>query len=349
MNSRESNFKGTHKEIGELVGKQYRYWGKRELSIPTYVDDYYSKQLSLYENLFPEYISYLEGISVGLEINKDKVLKSYLTGFLPLSWTQPASKCSAFALKNNNGIFIGRNYDWREASEKHSKVIHFEFTDNSSNGFTGISDMSTWKVGVSVGSEKFVISFDEAWNSKGLYIALNGAPGEKQDIGMSSPHLIQLVAEKADNVDRAIELISQIPIHESKIFTLADKNGKLAVVEKSTEKGVKVRESNKLIIATNHYVHPDLLSENIQLFRDVPFHSTFARYHYLQYNLENMFEEMNLDSVNSLMSKPPVVQNWRGISSGDVLTIWINSLNLSNSNYQIQFAPLAESEWIRKI
>lgn len=339
---RQLTFKGTHKGIGEQVGNLYKNWGKKEVTIPPLVSDYFSGQLDIYQKFFPQYLEYLEGVSVGLGIEKDKVLQSFLTGFLPIAWTKPSNKCSVFIVKNSRGIWVGRNYDWRESSEKHSALINFEYVDDSSNNFTGITDMGTWEVGVIDGSEKFVISFDEAWNEHGLYVAINGAPGNKQEAGMSTPHLVQLLAENTKTTAEAIELVSQIPIPESKLFTISDKSGKIAVVEKSIEKGTKVRESNDLIITTNHYNHPDLLSENIQIFKDVPFHSTFARYHYIQYNLAVLEGELDLDKINALMMKPPVMQNWRGKSMGDVITDWTTAINLSDLKYQIQFAPLGE-------
>jgi predicted choloylglycine hydrolase len=345
--SRKLVIRGSHKEVGEQIGLQYKEWGKKEVFIPPLINDYYQKQRELYEKFFPLYIEYLDGVAEGLGIDTDLVLKSYLAGFLHVA-NKPDNKCSVFALKNDNGVFVGRNYDWLEASEKHSKMLHFEFTDNSSNNITGVSDMGTWEWGMLVGSEKFVFIFDEAWNEHGLYIALNGAPGKKKDIGISTPHVVQLIAEQCKTTEEAVSLLTKIPTPDSKTFTIADKNGKFAVVEKSLEKGTKVRESNDFIIATNHFMHPELESENAQIFDDVPFHSTFPRYAYLEYNLPQLKGTIDLPKIHDLMSKPPVLQNWRGKENGDALTIWINALNLRNLEYRIQFAPLlGNDEWIK--
>src|SRR3990167_8646674 len=102
MDSRKSIFKGTHKEIGEQVGNLYRQWGKKEIAVPP-VSEYFSKQLEIYQKFFPQYLEYIEGISIGLGIEKDRVLESYLTGFLPIAWELPDNKCSAFVVKNNTG------------------------------------------------------------------------------------------------------------------------------------------------------------------------------------------------------------------------------------------------------
>ncbi len=347
MDKRALTFKGTHKQIGVQVGKLYKEWGKKEVYVPPLVDEYYFKQRKLYEKFSPLYIEYLEGVAIGLGIDADSVLKSYLTGFLHVA-NKPNNKCSVFALKNDKGVFVGRNYDWLEASEKTSKMLHFKFTDNSANNIIGISDMGTWESGVMIGSEKFVLIVDEAWNEHGLYIALNGAPGKKKDIGISTPHVIQLISEQCKTTEEAVSLLSQIPTPDSKIFTVADKNGNFAVVEKSLEKGTKVRESKDFIIATNHFNHLELELENIQIFDDVPFHSTFARYAYLQYNLRQSKDSMDLAKIHELMSKPPTLQNWRGKANADVLTVWITALSLTDLSYRVQFAPLlGNDEWIK--
>jgi hypothetical protein len=57
---------------------------------------------------------------------------------------------------------------------------------------------------------------------------------------------------------------------------------------------------------------------------------------------------MDLAKIHELMNKPPTLQNWRGKVNGDVLTIWITALNLTDLSYQVQFAPLlGNEEWIK--
>src|SRR5579871_2416233 len=116
MDKRNLLFKGSHKEIGRQVGELYKQCGKKELYIPPFINEYYHKQLEIYQKYFPAYLEFLEGVSQGLEIDKDIVLQSYLTGFLQVASEKKVNnKCSTFALKNDNGVFIGRNYDWHEA------------------------------------------------------------------------------------------------------------------------------------------------------------------------------------------------------------------------------------------
>lgn len=345
MNQRVLKFKGTHREIGEQVGLLYKKWGHTYSYLPPFADRYHPQQLKTYEKFYPQYLNFLTGLAKGLGIDKDKMIKISLTIFLAPVYAIVERRCSTFAVHNNQGVLVGRNYDWLEASEQHSKFLQYDYTDRTSFSIKGISDMGTWKSGKLVGPEEFVLMTEDAWNEN-FYIGLNGAPGKKKNIGISTPHVVQLIAEQCQKVDEALSILEKIPIPNSQIYTLADKKGNLAVVEKSLERGIKVRKSTKFIIATNHFNHKDLVSLNAMMFEKVPFHSSFSRYHYLESHLINKWNDLDFRSINSLMNKPPVVQNWRGIKNGDVMTIWQLALNLKKGESDIVFAPLTNQKQV---
>src|SRR3989338_2033775 len=337
-------FAGTHKEIGEQVGELYNSWGRSGVRIPNNADDFFASQLNIYQKYFPQYLDYVEGLAVALGVEKEKALKSLLTIYL--SDLKPESnKCSIFAVNNVNGVFVGRNYDWREASEPYSSVFRFDIKDGSSNSFYAISDMAIM-IGPDekVDRSRCVFITEDVWNDSGLYIGLSGAPYFKKVSGMSAPLIIQCAIENRKATEEAVTLISKIPCTESKIFTIADKQGNLAVIEKHVEFGSKVRTSTKTMISTNHYLHEDLLVENASIFRNVPFHSTFARYSYLDIRLRKEFENVDFKKAFEIMSVAPVTQNWRGRESGDVVTTWRLALNLNNGDARIVFSPLTESK-----
>ena len=343
MNQRVLKFRGTHREIGEQIGLLYKKWGHTYSYMPPFADRYYSQQLKIYEKFYPQYLDFLTGLAKGLRIGKDKMFKISLTIFLAPVYAIVDRRCSAFAVNSSYGIFIGRNYDWLESSELHAKFLQYDYTDKSFFSIKGISDMGTWEFGKLVGPEEFILITEDAWNDN-LYIGLNGAPGKKKDIGICTPHVVQLIAEQCKKVDEALSILEKIPTPNSQIYTLADKWGNLAVVEKSLDGGTKVRRSTKFIIATNHFNHKDLVSLNATMFEKVPFHSSFARYHYLESNLMSKWKELKLETINSLMKVPPVVQNWRGIKNGDVITIWQLALNLKKGESNIVFAPLTRQK-----
>jgi predicted choloylglycine hydrolase len=343
--NRQLNFTGTHFEIGKQIGKTYKKWGKKAVFVPAYVDRYYQSQLKIYQNFFPSFLEQLEGIAKGLGIDQDKVFKSYLTGFLNgfqfmPGRHKPSNTCSEVLISNKNGVLVGSNYDWRVASESCSKLVEFSFSDNSANSFTSVSDMATWTVGTKADPKRFLVVVDEAWNEDGLYLGLNGAPGSDRSDGMSTPHLIQAVIEQCSNTQQAIALIKKVPITESKIFIVADKQGDLAVVEKAIGEKIKIRRSKELLFTTNHYNHSDLSDHNKILFDQFPFHSTFPRYAYFDINLRNDYQQMDAKSLFKLMNKAPALQNWRSLANGDTVTAWILVLNLKTGRYSVTFSPL---------
>jgi hypothetical protein len=63
--------------------------------------------------------------------------------------------------------------------------------------------------------------------------------------------------------------------------------------------------------------------------------------------LQELQQDLDLDKISDLLNKKPTLQNWRGIDNGDVLTVWTTALNLENGKYQVKFAPLKDSVWIK--
>ena len=82
MNERVLKFKGTHKEIGEQVGLLYKKWGHDYSYLPPFADDFYPKQIKIYEKFYPQHLDFLTGVAKGLRINKDIIFKFSLTIFL---------------------------------------------------------------------------------------------------------------------------------------------------------------------------------------------------------------------------------------------------------------------------
>lgn len=341
MNNRKLSFSGSHKDVGQQVGELYRTWGRTSVVIPPSADMYYAEQLSTYEKYFPEYLQFLEGVALGLQVSKDDMIRSCVTAFLPMAFSnKEPHKCSVFAIKSGTKVFVGRNYDWREASEECSKLYSVDYTDKPECSFVALTDLATWKMGGKPNPADFWIYTDEAWNNHGLFMCLNGAPDEGHGLGLSSGHTIQLIIEKCKTTQEALDLLYSLPLDSSKIFTIADKHGDFAVVEYKVGQELYVRRSDSLIFATNHYNHAELLLDNEQLFENVPFHSTFGRYHYLETKLKKYNDSLNLDLIHNFMGKPPVLQNWRGKNNGDTLTIWILALDLTSGVFKVKFAPL---------
>lgn len=333
MKKRRYKFQGTRKEIGRQVGELYRSWGRTGVTPNINLDPHFPKQKKIYQKYYPEYLDYLSGVARGLGLKEKDVVKLFITVFAPLVWKKG---CSTFALKNNNGVIVGRNYDWRSICEKNSAFFSFKYK-NSGYSFNAVTDM-----GIASSSQKkfsFALVVDDGWNEKGLYISTNGSPSVADAYGLGGTHMMQLVLEKCANTSEALEIIKKVPIVDTRIFTVADKKGNFAIVEKIADKETKVVSKEDYIFTTNHFNHPDLEKYNLKIFKNTPFHSTFARYQFLKLKLEKDYQCMTLNLAMKLLAKQPLLQEWRG-SAGDAVTCWSTVVNLISGRYKVSLGPL---------
>lgn len=333
MNNTPIKLTGTHSQIGLQIGELYRDWGKKQLFLTRLPEEILSRQLAIYEKHYPEYIDLLKGVAEGSGLSERDVLVSYTCGYLAAD-NVPTNTCSVLAANVDGKTLIARNYDWREASEATSRMIEFNHAAESYS-FKALSDMGSWQMGTDHPKERWLVIIAEGWNEKGLYICINGAPGPSANIGMNCVHIVQLVLERCASTKEAIKMISKVPCNDPKIFTVADKEGDLAVIEKPADRPSVAIKSQQRISATNHYQSEDLREINDLIFEKIPFHSTFGRLEYLKTR-----NPRSLEDISSLIARPPVMQNWRGIEQGDTVTTWTLALELKSQYADITFAPL---------
>ena len=274
---------------------------------------------------------------MGAGFNRDDTVKSYTAGFLDLV-SRPRSNCSVFGLHKNGEVYIGRDYDWRAASEEISKQLSVQFTDRAYS-FTALTDMGTWKMGAPGDQSSYVVVPEDAWNEHGLFVCINGAPGLSASTGMSCLHIVQAAIEQCKTTAEATEFITKVPCNDPKLFTVIDKSGDMAVIEKPAHKQAVVVRSDKQVIATNHFQSEELFADNTQIFENVPFHSTFGRYAYLEANLAQL-DEPSIEKIRNIILRPPVIQDWRGTENGDTVTVWAEALELVGGEVEILLAPL---------
>jgi predicted choloylglycine hydrolase len=339
MKKREYYFQGTRREIGKQVGLLYKKWGRTGVKPSVNLDPYYSKQLFLYQKHYPQYLEYLAGVASGLGLKKEAVFKLFITIFLPKVWQD--NQCSAFAVNNDHGVFVGRNYDWFPVSEQNSAFFRFEYQDKA-NSFFGITDFGVMHQQAK--KYQFVFAPEDGWNKAGLYLCLNGAPKAATGFGLSSLHLLQLVLETCSTVDQAVAVLEKVPIPRTKMFLVADKSGALAVVEKNADQETEVIQSKEYLYMVNHFQTKKLKANNLKLFKQFPFHSSFARAQFLNLNLSRGYQQLNFTDCEDLLAKKPLVQEWRSEEQGNTVTVWRSVVRLDQKEYKIVLAPLQPKE-----
>ena len=226
--------------------------------------------------------------------------------------------CTIFGIKNGNGVFVGRNYDWEPAGAR--SIANHTVLNNEKNSFTAFTVDG-------IGSN----SVEDAINDKGLYIGITFADNHRWSYGLSSLHICKLIAETCATVDEALAVFNKVPLCCPKNYFIADKNGDMAVVEHTSERFKVLYPKNDILIQTNHYVHPELADEDMAL-TDMPFTDTYLRYYEALRELNLQKENLSYPGIIRLLTKPesyifenrPVVQ-----------TIWSLALDMKNSRYRL--------------
>ena len=106
-----------------------------------------------------------------------------------------------------------------------------------------------------------MISLEDGINEYGLSIALTFLLSKKIKPGINGGFIVSKVLEECKTTDEAIELIKTIPISSSHNLVIADKNGKMAVIE-CTSEDINVRYSDDYVIATNHFISNNMIKYN---------------------------------------------------------------------------------------
>jgi len=321
-------FEGKFRDIGRQEGKIYKKngltldWGsiKDESRL-------LAGQLKVYEKYYPEMLEEVKGIAEGGGFNEEKAIYNFITSEI-FWYTDRFSlkrECTIFGVRNKNGFFVGRNYDWHPAIEKLWEI--YKVKSPGLYPLIAVTDMATAPKKDAV---KTFYYADDAINSKGLFIGLTFAYNDKWSFGISNLHMCRFIAERCKNVKEAIGVFKEVPICCSKNYFIADKEGNMAVVEHSSRKFKVLEPQNGVLIQTNHYIDPGLAKEDTVL-KNAPSHNTFLRYYETLQKINLIKETFSFpDIVKILGFKSYIYQN-----SPDIKTIWSLGLDMKNRDYKI--------------
>jgi len=188
---------------------------------------------------FPEILDEMRGFSEATGVNYYKVMSLVLTvGVVP--------SCTCFAAtghatKDGNTIF-GRNYDMFYSLKK------------------GTETYTTYPKGAysSIGNTTIFIGREDGINDCGLAVGLASVQSEGIKPGFIFPLVVRFLLDKCANVDEAVKLATHIPHLKSMTYLLADKSGKMAALEVTTNK-IHVRQPvSDYIIITNQFQEPQM-------------------------------------------------------------------------------------------
>jgi predicted choloylglycine hydrolase len=331
-------FSGTFPDIGRQEGEIYRQNGM-DLNRVKIDQELFRKQLKVYEKYYPELLQEFEGMAEAGKFDKDKLIYHFIAGqiLFHIERFNLHKSCTIFGVQNQNGVFVGRNYDWHPVTEQVFQAYRVENPER--NLFLGFSDMGIGGLEDSSLEYQFHDA-DDALNNRGLFIGLTFAFADEWSYGLVSTHLIKLIAETCTTVDDALKVFEMVPTCCPKNFFLADKNGNMAVVEHTSKRYKIVRPENGILIQTNHYVDSELTKEDTVL-AHVPGHNTFSRYNEVLQRVANLKEQFTFADIMGILGTPGthVCQNYP-----DIKTIWSLAMDMQAEQYQLYWDLLGEKK-----
>jgi predicted choloylglycine hydrolase len=329
-------FKGNFLEIGKQQGKIYRKNGMR-LKNAEMNSKLFKNQLRIYKRYYPELLEEFKGISESGKFDEERLIYEFITkqGFRFIKKFDLQKACTIFGVRSKKGVFVGRNYDWCPVTEKIFEV--YKVLNPERNSFLAFTDM-----GISDAADvKLKCLFydpDDAINDKGLFIGLTFAYNDKWSYGLSSTHMIKLIAETCTTVEDALNMFKKVPLCCPKNFFVADKNGGMAVIEHTSKRFKVLYPENDVLIQTNHYVDSELSKEDTVLIHK-PTHNTFLRYYEALQNINSRKEKFQLFDVIKILGgrKSCVCQSYP-----DMRTIWSLALDMKNRKYKLYWNVLGK-------
>lgn len=280
-------FTGSHYEIGYRWGSLLAKHGKYILDqIPFYITkdriDYAEASIPVYQDYFPEILEEIQGIADG-QRSKNKLFRAVLISMYSMP---PEEHCSCFAVSNGKAIILGRNSDFlTELEERNMNVVYRLSSD--SYAFTG--------------NTTAFVEMEDGVNEKGLAVGLTAVYPIRIQPGMNAGMLLRFFLERCSTVDEVIRWTKRLPIGSAQTFTVADAEGKIALIECCAD-GIGVvcpQDEPSFVCATNRF-HTKELEQNNKSGIDDWFAE--ARYQTMIKILKEKSKSMDLSDAERLLS-----------------------------------------------
>lgn len=188
-------------------------------------------------DIYPEITEEFRGYAAALGLEENDLLWHYSLGV--------EGGCSGIAVKTQEGMWVGRNYDF------------FYWEDRRHLIYT-CPDIGFSQIGM---HEGLVGGRFDGLNEMGLFVSFNADgphPEKKETPGMSFHLIVRFLLEKCSTAKEARETLMDLPVIEPKSYLLADAK-EAFVVEVHMERREYRRMKNGVIAMTNHFLHPEML------------------------------------------------------------------------------------------
>ncbi len=225
--------KGSPYEIGQQTGRVMReagveFYKPREKSI-----SFALRVKEAVQDLIPEIIEEINGFVEAGNFELETILSYALTVYR-------SAGCTVLAINGEHTSegrhLFCRNYD-SSPNETFSLYKTYPKAKLSHIGFSSL-----------------LIGREDGINEAGLAIAVTGVPGKYTNkLGLWDHIPVRVVLERCKTVEKAVNLLEEIPHLWAKNFLLCDKRGKIAIVEISEQEVIVSYPKSGLGVITNHF------------------------------------------------------------------------------------------------
>lgn len=236
-------------------------------------------------------------------------------------------KCTSFSVKNDSLFLSGRNFDFTlgEAFAR-NKIVAF-YRPEKGSAFM----MVTW--GGLIG----VVS---GMNEHGLSITLNSA---KSGIPLSAKNPVTLVAREvlqyASNIDEAYAIIAKRELFVSEMFMInSAADDEVAVIERSLNEIVLLRENKEKTLMTNHFVSEDL--------HDDPYNLECIEEGVSTYRYQRLQELLATHSIDSPEDVAAVLRDRKGLGEANIGLGNEKVVNQLIAHHGVIFSPRERKVWV---
>lgn len=321
-------FKGTYFEVGKQKGKIYASNGLMTKDFPSVRERILEEQIKIYGRIYPEFLEEVDGIVEGGNFDK-KTAQNY---FLAFHVQKPKQEgCTIFSVNNENGVLVGRNYDWRFFAKDIATIYNVEIPKNRK--YVAVTDM--WIPPVGKIDPKFLtFNEEDVVNEDGLFMGLTYAYHPDRNVGLCNSQAIKYVAENCSNISDALTFLKKVPLSLPKNFFIADASGDMKVFEHTSKKHSIISPKDNVLIKTNHFIDESLSREEKEIdWTSRPeggyYTDSFARYARVKELLGNS-PTLNLNDVIKILTDRQIYANDK---KADRKTIWSLSLDLKHSKH----------------
>jgi predicted choloylglycine hydrolase len=201
------------------------------------------------KRVFPKVLDEIRGIADAIQEKYEKLAPFILTvGY------GKVMGCGAFACVDDSRVIFGRNYDF-----------YYRFGRYCESYLTQPKNANA-----SLGNTDVFVGREDGVNQHGLAMSMHFVSAQLGTPGVNFPIAVRYVLDNCKNTGDAIEYLTHTKFLTANNYLVADRSGELAVVEACPSK-VRVRRpetDERFIVATNHFVHPEMKQYEIVGKRD---------------------------------------------------------------------------------